>query len=603
MSAGSISFHAVRAVTLVLAVCFAPFVASAPYAKAQSSGAVGPLLRLLESGRVPAERQGAIVEMICTRGGPDELSVVFQRLQQPGAFSPALRLKVIDLLTDAAVTRKVKPAGDLKPLSALLSAPQAAKDPDFQRALIRLASAWQLSGIAEELKKIATSDSASPELRQSAIEGLGTIGGKEALPTIRQLAAAENPLRVRILAVTSLARIDLDAAIEQAAHVLAGVKTGDDPSPMLDAILNRQGGAEKLAAVLNGKAIPADAAKMALRHMYSVGRSDQALSDVLSKAAGIALDSEPPMQEEVAKIAAEVVAKGDPARGERIFRRSDLSCIKCHSVSQAGGSVGPELSAVGSISPVDYIVNSILNPNLAIKEQYVTLKILTLSGQVFTGILIDRDDKLLRLRDANSNVVTIPIDEIDQEAEGKSLMPQGLTKFLTHEEFLDLARFVSELGKPGPYAIRKSPGIQRWRVLKSPGKELTSEVPNVEILREMVLDAPPAAWNTAYAMVGGELPLDELRPADTSAVLYLQGQIEVLEGGKISVSVSATAPTHVWIDAEPFESQKQIERELPPGKHTITLRVEAPPQAGGTVKVDVLRPEGSAAQFVVLNGT
>ena len=43
---------------------------------------------------------------------------------------------------------------------------------------------------------------------------------------------------------------------------------------------------------------------------------------------------------------------------------------------------------------------------------------------------------------------------------------------------------ISELGKPGPYALRKSPGIQRWRVLKEPGSALTGEVPNVEMVRE-----------------------------------------------------------------------------------------------------------------------
>jgi putative heme-binding domain-containing protein len=134
--------------------------------------------------------------------------------------------------------------------------------------------------------------------------------------------------------------------------------------------------------------------------------------------------------------------------------------MKCHSIAQAGGSVGPELSAIGSISPVDYIVTSILNPNQAIKDQFITRKVLTVNGEVITGIQIDRDEQRVRLRDASGKMVVIPADDIDQEAEGQSLMPQGLTKFLTDEELLDLAKFVSELGRPGPYAIRKTPSIQ-----------------------------------------------------------------------------------------------------------------------------------------------
>ena len=40
-------------------------------------------------------------------------------------------------------------------------------------------------------------------------------------------------------------------------------------------------------------------------------------------------------------------------------------------------------------------------------------------------------------------------------------MPKGLTNTATRGELLDLVRFLSELGKPGPYALRPSPTIQR----------------------------------------------------------------------------------------------------------------------------------------------
>ena len=110
------------------------------------------------------------------------------------------------------------------------------------------------------------------------------------------------------------------------------------------------------------------------------------------KAAGIAADAPPPTPAEVAQIVQDVASKGDPARGEAIFRRQDLNCMKCHSVSRAGGQVGPELSAVGGSSPIDYVVNSILNPNLAVKEQYVTRVFVLSNGKVLTGVVIDRDE-------------------------------------------------------------------------------------------------------------------------------------------------------------------------------------------------------------------
>jgi putative heme-binding domain-containing protein len=580
---------------VIVLLCLLPSLAAA-----QSSPAVAPLVKLLEGGKVPAASQPTLVEMICTRGEPGDLAAVYARVLSPDGFPPALRLKAIDLLSDAAVTRKLKPAGDLSGLTRLIES-GSAKDAPLQLAAIRLAARWKLASISAALTKLAASDAASAELQTAAIEGLVSIGDDAAKGTIRELAAAGKSTRIRILATAGLAKLDIAAAAREAAQVLAACSAQDDPAPLIEALLNRQEGSEKLAAALAGAALKPDVAKLALRHMYAVGHSDQALSDVLSKAAGIAADAPPPSQEEVAKIAGEVAAKGDAARGERIFRRADLSCMKCHALAQAGGSVGPELTSIGSISPVDYIVNSILNPNLAIKEQFVTRKVLTAEGQLVTGIQIDRDDQRLRLRDAAGKTVVIPIADIDQEGEGRSLMPQGLTKFLTHDEFLDLAKFVSELGKPGPYAIRKTPSIQRWRVLKSPGPELTGEIPNVEVFREYVLDTPPSAWTIAYGTAGGFLPLDELAP-QRPAVVYVQGQIEVNESGRVAVQPLSTEPVSVWLDAEPFEDQTRIERELTTGPHTVTLRIAIGDKEDPRLKVDIVRPEASAAQFVVTGG-
>jgi putative heme-binding domain-containing protein len=569
--------------------------------EAHAQGAVSSLRRLLDSGRVPPERQGQILEMICTRGEPDDLAVPFNLLNKPGALKPELQRKVVELLTEAATTRNVKPSGDLSPLAKLIDGPEAAKDRRLTAAAIRLAGVWKLAEVNDTISKLAASDKSNAALRQAAIDALASIGGATNQKALEQLAVRDKLNAIRIYAAAGLSRLDTAAATTAAAKILAEVSASDDINPLIDSILSRKDGADKLAAALKANKPPRDAAKMALREMYAIGRSDAELSNILSEAAGIALDVPPPSQEEVAKIAVRVTEQGDAARGEKIFRRADLSCMKCHAVSQAGGSVGPDLSPVGSISPADYIVNSILNPNLAVKEQFVTRRVLTADGEIITGIQIDRDDQRLRLRDATGKTIVIPIANIDQEDEGKSLMPQGITKFLTDQEFLDLARFVSELGKPGPYAIRKTPSLQRWRVLKNPAPELTSEVPNVELFREHVLDASPGDWLPAYGMVGGNLPLAELAK-QRPAVVYIQGEIEVSEAGPVTIDINSTEATQTWLDAEPFEATKQITRELTAGRHTLTFRVAITDRPDPTIKIEFSKPSGSTAQFSVVSG-
>ena len=352
-----------------------------------------------------------------------------------------------------------------------------------------------------------------------------------------------------------------------------------------------------------GKKLPVDAAKRALRHMYAAGRSDAALSNVLSQAAGVASDPKLPTPAEVKQLMSEVLARGNAARGELVFRRADVGCVKCHSVSGAGGSVGPDLSPVGSSSPLDYVITSILDPNLSIKEAYGTKVVTTTTGQTFTGIPVDRDTVRLVLRDATGKLVKVPVADIDEEGEGKSLMPEGITKFLTHDELLDLCRFVSELGKPGPYAIRTTPSIQRWRVLKQPGAALAEHVPNESAFREHVLNAKPDAWNTAYGMVGGTLPLDELKKTARPEVLYVQGELDVSQPGQVEVEIEAADPTHLWVDAQSFDAQKQVQTELAAGRHAITIRVEVGMEKSPGLKVKVRKPSGSPIQFVVVNGT
>jgi len=585
------------------AVCFAMPAFSARSASAQaSSSSVAPLLRLLQSGKLPEARKGTVVEMICTRGEADDLAVVLKQTIA-GEFDAALSAKVLQLLTDAIVVRKVKPSGDLSVIERLLQAPATANSANnaVRLAAVRLAGIWKVESTADELRAIVADEALAEPLRNAAVDGLGGLGTADAKQALTHAAEAAKSTSVRFRAAAALAKLDLAQGSAVAAKAIASAGPADDVAPLLDAFLTRKGGPVQLALALKSTGLTPDAAKLALRYMYSVGRSDPELSNVLSSAAGIALDQKPPTPEELQTLLKDVADQGDAARGERIFRRADLSCMKCHAVSRAGGQVGPDLSAIGSISPVDYVANSILVPNLAIKEQFVTRIFTTADGQTITGIVVDRDDVRVNVKDAAGKVVTIPVADIDEEEEGKSLMPQGLTKFLTRQELVDLVKFISELGRPGAYAIRSVPTIQRWRVLRAPSTELQGDVPNVEIFREHVLDAAPDAWTPAYAMTAGELPLAELVKPGT--VLFLQGELEVVDAGSVTIDVESTEPTQLWIDAEPFDSASKPTIELAKGRHRVTLRIVVGAESQTPrVKVELTKPAGSKAQFDVVGG-
>src|SRR5262249_36555996 len=158
------------------------------------------------------------------------------------------------------------------------------------------------------------------------------------------------------------------AAAKRTAELLAVPPQSADVGPMLDAVLSRKKGVDALVKEMKSAHLNPDAAKLALRHLNTVGQQNAALIELLRNVVGTGSLTPVLMKEDQNGLMKEVLAAGNPERGERVFRRTDLACLSCHSVAGAGGPVGPDLEGLGASSPLDYIVTSVLDPNKAIRE-------------------------------------------------------------------------------------------------------------------------------------------------------------------------------------------------------------------------------------------
>ncbi len=564
-------------------------------ADAQAQGAAS-MIRLLQSGKLPPERQASVVKLACERGNADELGYLFAQSIAPHGFGPEARLVALEGLAGAAENRKEKPAGDLAGLASLLSAEQT---PAVQRQAVRLAGLWNVESLAPALDEFVRSPKTPDDLRADALKALVRLGEGPVRKTVDGLLGSDDA-RLKSLGVSALADLDLDRAAQEATALLAAGDPAFDTPGLLRPFFQRQGGADRLAAAIVAANLRQDAARLALRGVYASGRSDAALVAALSQAAGINAEPIELSGDQLQRLGEEVMAKGDAARGELIFRRAEVSCMKCHSVSGAGGDVGPELSAVGATSPVDYLLNAVLNPDLSIKELYLTRNIVTADGKVFQGIVVDRDDQRVLLKDATGQRIAIPVDEIDEEIEGKSLMPKGLPSLLTHDEFLDLVRFLVELGRPGDLAMRSRPTVQRWRVLKSVPDEMLLARPSPDTLG-LALSFGDESWQPAYGKVDGWLPLADL-PAVADKPRYLRADIEVTQPGEVQIVAEPQGlAADAWVDGKFLEPSKQNRVSLERGRHSLLLRLPHDAKAPA-LRVIVERPEGSAAEYAVVGG-
>ena len=556
------------------------------------------LVRLLKSGRVPEERQAPIIAKIGQLGSADDLRFLYDKALADDGFAPALKVKAMDALADAALTRKgLKPPDFLGAVTRLIAKDKA---PSLRLAAIRLVGTWKDTGAIGALAAVACDEKIDLPTRAAAFDALGAMG-EFARGTLDGPMFDSKPNAIRLLATAALARIDPSSAAPKAAALVEAAEKGQDFAPLISSFLDRSDGAAILAKAIDAHKIPPDNAKLALRAVYALGRADAPLIASLSKAAGISSETKPPTKEEMDRLVADVAAKGNAERGERIFRRADLSCINCHAIAGAGGGIGPDLSSVGLSAPVDYVINSILMPDQAIKEQYHTLVVATADGQVYQGIVVDKDESKVVLRQATGELKTVPTSAIDESKEGGSLMPKGLANLLTRDEFLDLVRFISELGKPGPYAIHAQPTIQRWRLMKPVPDEL-SKTPDPGVFVAKVRDSDPSAWAPAYGLATGEVPIDEFTRLAGSHVLYLRGEIEVSSAGAINVDLGSADGVQAWLDDARSGEGRKLSWDAMPGKHTITIRIDATASKLGPVVVTLAKAPGSAAEFTVVGG-
>ena len=139
-----------------------------PSPAAGQGGSAGAVMNLLKSGKVPPERLGPVLEIVCVRGNPAELAYVLDRVLEPDAFPPAVRSDVLHKLADAAVTRKVIPEGDLSGVAELL----ASDDPQLREAAIELAGLWKVEAALASLAELAGNEQATLATRSAPL-GVG----------------------------------------------------------------------------------------------------------------------------------------------------------------------------------------------------------------------------------------------------------------------------------------------------------------------------------------------------------------------------------------------------------------------------------------------
>jgi putative heme-binding domain-containing protein len=138
------------------------------------------------------------------------------------------------------------------------------------------------------------------------------------------------------------------------------------------------------------------------------------------------------------------------AKGKEAFAAAQ--CIKCHRMGETGGSIGPDLTAVGSRFGPREILESIVEPSKALSDQYQNEIFRTMSGKTVTGRVVEdtKDSIAVQPDPLSPERVVIKKDDIESRTASKvSPMPASLADVLTQDEILDLIAYLQAQGKRG----------------------------------------------------------------------------------------------------------------------------------------------------------
>jgi putative heme-binding domain-containing protein len=135
-------------------------------------------------------------------------------------------------------------------------------------------------------------------------------------------------------------------------------------------------------------------------------------------------------------------------RGRTLF--GEAQCFSCHRFDNEGGSQGPDLTGAAGRFSVRDLLESVVEPNKTISDQYAAVVITTGSGKVVTGRIVNLAGDTIMVNtnmldpNAMANVDRKQVESMDPSP--VSMMPAELLDTLKEDEVLDLLAYLLSRG-------------------------------------------------------------------------------------------------------------------------------------------------------------
>ncbi len=311
-----------------------------------------------------------------------------------------------------------------------------------QRSAARLVEQFQLQSLKPRLAEIVASDDAGFTARGIMSQALVALAPDTRLaamiPAINNTAL---PTAVRDDVCRSVVQRE-PAAIDKALSETIRLLARRPQEEMAEALAADRTGAETLLTLIeNGAAPPQLLQNQTVLQRLAALKSTEIDHQIEELTADL-----PPATAELDKDierrkTSYTTGPGDAARGRQVFEKQ---CSICHRVGTLGKVVGPQLDGIGNRG-AQRVIEDMLDPNRNVDVAFRTTTFVLESGKAVSGLLRGEKGAVFVLVDNKGEEFTVPKKEVVETITSRtSLMPEGLTKAFSDQDFNDLLSFLLE---------------------------------------------------------------------------------------------------------------------------------------------------------------
>jgi putative membrane-bound dehydrogenase-like protein len=332
---------------------------------------------------------------------------------------------------------------------------KSSSDEDVQSRMRELTALFGDGRAMDELRSLALDPSADLNLRTTALQTLI----RQRPPDLR--VVCEKLLAVRFLntvAARGLTTFDDPAIGAMLARNYGKFHPSERPA-VIESLVTRPAFAAALLEQMRAGRIPrADLSAAQARQIRGLG--DDALVGQLSEIWGEVRDSSAEaqvlMQQWKARLTPEMLSAADRGHGRVVYSRF---CANCHRLHGQGGVIGPDLTGSGRQN-LDYLLGNIISPSDVVPADFRISVVALQDGRVLNGLIVTSTERTITLQTPTDRSIIDRKSIAEVRPSTLSLMPDGLLKTISDDQFRDLLAYLMHPTQvPLPADVNVSEGL------------------------------------------------------------------------------------------------------------------------------------------------